>query len=141
MVEKTLLLVKPEAEDAVSEIEMLVNAQGLTVVEKKKILVTRSMIEEIYTHIPSPIINLTSLHFADHVCTVLLIEGEDAIGKILTITGKELAPSHCDRNSIRYMYGIREPIRMGSFLYWKNAVHRPRNKEEADLNMKVFGFS
>lgn len=67
-----------------------------------------------------------------------LVHGEDAVMKLLRLAGEKTAPAECHPDSIRYRFGVHEPMLVGSARYFLNAIHRPKTPAEATLHIDLF---
>jgi hypothetical protein len=66
--------------------------------------------------------------------------GGDAVVKLLDAVGGETNPALCDRDTIRFLYGDIEYEKLpGGSRYYRNAIHRPKDREEASADKEKFG--
>ncbi len=81
-------------------------------------------------------------HLRSSTCCAGIVEGDDAIERLLDISGRHLNPGLCLGGTIRKEYGAQEPIRSpGGIVYYPNAIHRSATLEEALANHElIFSF-
>ncbi len=80
----------------------------------------------------------TREHLLGAEVTVVLLGGEPGIiERFADYTGREVEPAKCAEHTVRYRFGSRTKL-PGGGVYWENAIHRPKTKEEAERDIKLF---
>jgi nucleoside diphosphate kinase len=73
--------------------------------------------------------------------TILLgiVLGENALEKLKEITGESIDPAKCKPGTIRCEFGIHQPIiTIHNDIIYRNAIHRPKTKEELAYMLEFF---
>lgn len=132
--ERSLYIVKPEATGHRERIRKIVAAAGLTIVKDSRHNVTGAMLSTIYPDEPIGIAAAARSHLLKQRCEFVIVEGpngevEEALRRVI---GREADPAACAPGTIRRRYGIIAPVSTMDGPYFKNAVHYPGSREEAD---------
>lgn len=127
--EKTLIIVKPNAFENAEQILMFYEYLELKIVSKKTVRLTKEQAEEFYQE------HKGESFFADLVtfmtsgpCLFVVLEGEDAISKARSINGDK-DPTKAEGWTIRRLFG--ETVR-------KNAVHGSADEKSAEREVAFF---
>jgi nucleoside diphosphate kinase len=67
-----------------------------------------------------------------------IVEGNNAINKLLDITGRKTLPEECSQNSIRHKYSIGETQTQSGLIVLKNVIHRSKTIEQYKSETKLF---
>lgn len=134
-----MCLIKPDAYSYRDEIVGTIEKLGITVIRRIPLLLTESFIKELYYDVHPLILEATLHHLLSGTSEILLIEEhENTISKVLSAVGLETNPAHCDSTTLRFRYGNHTPQEIGEGLnYYYNAVHRPKNQDEAQNDMRI----
>jgi nucleoside diphosphate kinase len=138
--ETTMYLIKPEWFIRAEDIRENILTKGLQIAEIKQVEITEAMVREMYPDQPEAIIIASLLHLKGITCEVGKVIGECAIERLYKLCGTEVNPAKCKTGTMRHTYGNPHPTQIGRYQYWKNGIHRPRNKTEAKRDLKIFGF-
>lgn len=136
MMNTSLYMIKPEAMNSRNEIRDRIKNE-LAVVAIKTILLPSWVIDELYTDLNDSLRNATNIALSDPV-ELGIVQGDHAVERLLDIAGKNTKPSECHSTTIRYQYGKWDPILVGGVAYYMNAIHRPKNDEEANAHISLF---
>ncbi|MEI8224016.1 MAG: TauD/TfdA family dioxygenase [bacterium] len=132
-------LIKPDAYNNKEEIINLIKDTGLDVIHNFSIFTPESLIRALYNEVSIEILNATLNHYLSGPSEILLVRGEQAIDKIVTISGLETDPALCIPSTIRFRHGDHSPEDLGNGLkYYRNAIHRPKNQDEAKRDFNLF---
>ncbi|MEJ0053973.1 MAG: nucleoside-diphosphate kinase [bacterium] len=144
MREHTVALLKPEAVRYAPEIRRRIANIGLMVVGQREYrwdfrANALNTIQSMYPRCPEEIVEATVDHYLGHATPVLLLEGKDAIRRFFALAGKETNPGKCHESTLRRQFGIpNADIIGGRRKYWRNALHRPRDANEAIRDIRIF---
>lgn len=134
--EASLYMIKPEAMARREEIRGYIG-QHLTLGDIKTVQLPDWVMDELYDDLTDDLHRATRIALSNPV-ELGLVHGENAIGKLLRLAGEKTAPGECHPESIRYRFGVREPMIVGSARYFLNAIHRPKTPSEAALHINLF---
>lgn len=103
---------------------------GLRIVESKAVVYGEELVEILYDHMDSQARKCITDRYRGRIGVALCIEDGD-IETCMTIIGRESDPQACAPESIRTRFGESgEPERIGGWLWWENALHRPVDERE-----------
>ena len=117
---------------------MTLSSCGLSIVSTKILLCPEFLLKALYPSITEELWLLTLKYMTNGQSEMGLVEGEAAIQQMLIISGAFTEPSLCDPSSIRGRYGIREPERIGTAVYYRNAFHRSYDQAEANRDINLY---
>lgn len=136
--ETSFYIIKPHGLLFREEVRAMIEGVGLIITESKKLVMHRWALEIIYSDLPEKYRDSVFLLFKGKSVEVGLIVGENAIDKLLQITGTELDPVDCAPSSIRFKFGGHKPLIINGVRCYTNIIHRPQDKTEAEIGIKVF---
>ena len=131
MIEQTLSIIKPDAVERNLENKIInfFSENGLRIIEKKKIKLTKEEAAEFYkAHEVKPFYEDLCNYLSSGPIIVMVLEGEDAISKNREIMGAT-DPLKADERTLRKMYGISID---------KNSVHGSDSLENAKNEIDFF---
>jgi nucleoside diphosphate kinase len=139
MSKEAVMVVKPEALNARNEIVERIKSIGIEIRDRRIRVLSRELLSQVYAKAPPSIFDEICKHMSTPVEVIFVRGGEQLIEQILNLTGRERSPVLCGHGTIRYEYGVHVPVKLpdGS-IYFKNAIHRPRNDHEASRDLKLF---
>ena len=124
-------IIKPDALTAAGDIVRMLEEAGIRLLERRDMTYTPALVHELYDHMPEDARDAIAESLAGKQGIALLLEAR-SIDAVLDIAGHESDPSRCTPGTIRARYGKhRSPVRMGSWPWWENALHRPVDMREA----------
>ncbi len=137
---KVCCIIKPEAVGIEADIIRVLIERGISVCMLRPITYTRSLIDELYDHMPEDARNAIADMLVGKEGIALLLEVA-SLSILLDIMGRESDPARCAPDSIRGLYGLRAgPVQVGSWPWWENAIHRPVDQREAERDLsRIFG--
>jgi nucleoside-diphosphate kinase len=130
-VERTLMLIKPDAVKKGVEGEIIahVQKQGFKLVALKKLQLTKQQAEKFYyVHKERPFFDELTTFMSSGPIVAMVWEGEDAINKIRQIMGAT-NPEEAEEGTLRKLYGTN---------IGENAVHGSDSKTSADYEIPFF---
>jgi nucleoside diphosphate kinase len=133
----SLYMIKPEAMSRREEIREYIG-RHLALGEVKTVQLPNWAIEELYDDLTDDLRHATRIALSSPV-ELGLVHGKGAVLKLLQLAGEKTAPEECYPESIRYRFGVHEPMIVGSARYFLNAIHRPKTPSEAALHVDLFG--
>ena len=139
--EKTLMIIKPDGMKHKDEILKRVKQTGLKIAKQKQEKSKKDIFAEFYAHVKPKnekvYNNLVSYMSAEEII-LLLIQGENAISKIRSITGVT-DPEFADKGTIRGDLSTdKKRIANAEERSVHNVVHSSGNSEEAEKEIKFF---
>lgn len=134
--ETTALIIKPEALTYAEEIKEIIQQGDLTIVASRKLVLPHHAINILYPELSSQLHEITLSIFRNEV-EIGLIKGTDAIKNFFLLSGTETSPSLCAPHTIRFRFGKKTPRIVGNYQYFENAIHRPKNLEEAKRDVEM----
>lgn len=136
--ETSFYIIKPHGLVFLEEVKAMIEGGGLIISEVERIVMPRWALEVIYSDLPEKYRDSVFKPFVNAFVEVGLVVGRDAVNTLLQIAGTEIDPVDCAPESIRFKFGARKPIMIDGVRYYKNIIHRSRNREEAKQDVKVF---
>jgi len=134
--ETSLYMIKPEAMPYREEIREYISCH-LTLGEMKVVRLPDWAIDELYNDLTIELYRATLIALYGFV-ELGLVHGKDAVSRLFWLAGEKTNPRECHPDSIRYRFGIREPMITGSARYFLNAIHRPKTQAEAAAHIGLF---
>lgn len=136
-----VVVIKPDAFLHRDKIIKKLKDAGLHVIKSaKRELGDGFVISRMYKDLPEDIKEETVKHFSVGPSEVILLKGgDDLLQKVVSLTGEKTNPRECDQESIRYLFGEhfgRETD--DGKTYFRNAIHRAKNIEEQDDDLRKF---
>ena len=131
MIERTLSIIKPDAvqRNLESKIIPFFTNQGLQVIDKKKIQISKKEAAEFYkVHQVKPFYEDLCNYLSSGPIVVMILEGENAISKNREIMGAT-DPKKAAKQTIRNLYGQNIE---------KNSVHRSDSLQNAKKEIEFF---
>lgn len=131
MLEQSLVLIKPDAvkRNIIGKILDEYERNGLKIAEMKFMSATEEIAKEHYAeHEEKPFFNDLVSYITSGPIVALVIEGEDAIGRVRAINGAT-NPEEAADNTIRALYGLSLS---------ENTVHASDSKESAEREIKMW---
>lgn len=133
----SLYMIKPEAMMRREEIRACISRR-LVLSEVKTMRLPDWALDELYDDLTVELRSATRIALTDSV-ELGLVSGEDAITELLQLAGENTSPSECHPDSIRYRFGVHQPMMLGGATYFLNAIHRPKSSAEAAAHIALFG--
>jgi nucleoside diphosphate kinase len=138
-----MYIIKPEWLSRREAIRDMLMLSGLNIVDEVTVRLTESELRALY-----PISTPTCLwdaildHMAGKECEVGIVEGNDAVHKLVTVCGRNINPAQCPYKTIRGRFGDELSRVVGwsdgrPVWYHPNVIHRPRDEEEAVRHLQI----
>lgn len=135
--ETTVYLIKPEGMCNKRVIRGIIKKSGLAIIRKKMLLLPEWAIDLLYPEL-SPELRIATITMLTAPVEMGLVCGNEAVRRLFVLSGTAVAPAQCEPESIRFRFGEKEAILFGPSAYYANAIHRPRNKAEAERDVALF---
>lgn len=135
--ETSLYMIKPEAMVHQEKIRTLISGH-LALGERKTVVLPEWVMQEFYADLSEDLQRATCIAFSAGPVELGLVHGHDAIGVLRRLAGDKTDPKDCQPESIRYRFGVKEPVAVGGARYFLNAIHRPIDEAEAVAHIKIF---
>lgn len=136
--ETSLYIIKPEGMPFRSTIREIITCNGLKVRCVRTIRLGEHHLRELYPHLSPDLWRATVQFMQCGECEVGVVEGESAVKRLIAIAGHSTDPNECGPKTVRGRCGMRIPDRVGTAVYYRNAIHRAKNKEEATRALALF---
>ncbi len=136
--ETSFYIIKPHGLIFLAEVRAMIQDGGLIISESKRLIMPYWALETIYSDLPERYRSAVFKPFADTSVEVGLVVGENAVDTLLQIAGTELDPVDCAPESIRFKFGGRGSFMIDGVRYYKNIIHRSRDRMEAKKDVDVF---
>ena len=143
--DEAVCVIKPDAFPWRDAIVRHLEEMGLSIVKRKTKQLEADFVDEkmVSPEWSDDVKEATRRHFLEGPSEFLVVKGaagSDALEKLRAAVGEETNPALCDRDTIRFIYGDIAPEKLPSGgRYYRNAVHRPKDGEEAEEDKKRFG--
>ena len=140
MIERTMYFLKPgpvcnHARTIYDEVLAL----GLEIPKWHVRPLTEADLRVIYPDLSSKLWQATATHLLGRDVTFVFVTGEDAVNRLANYAGRNVNPKKCTSGTVRFRYGSRKPVALGDgVLYYRNAIHCPKNGEEAQRDVALF---
>lgn len=131
MIEKTLVLIKPDAveRNLIGNILVEYERNGLKVLDMKLIHATAELAEQHYAeHKGKPFFNRLVSYLTRSPLVALVLEGENVISRVRTLNGTT-DPETSQDNTIRALYALSMS---------ENTVHASDSKQSADRERTIW---
>lgn len=135
---RSIYVIKPEAISSRDDIRKLIVSVGLNIVRTAEALIPGTTLEALYEGMSPDLRKATQLFMGHEICEIGEVEGKGAVQRLVKVCGHSTDPNECDRETIRGRFGLRQPARIGSAFYFRNAIHRPESEEEAQRDLQLF---
>lgn len=135
---KTFFIIKPEGLVHSKSIKSTIHKNGLRIIDSIKTVLTPDSIKSIYFDTTGDMLEAHVHFMCRDTSEVGIIEGQNAIDKLIEISGSETDPKLCTSGTIRNIFGEQVGYRFGKALYYKNAFHRSSNRAEAKNEVELF---
>lgn len=135
--EITMYIIKPEGMQCRGKIKEILAQNGLVVMEQKILILPEWTINVLYPELSNDLRVATRTMLNSFIEAGLMC-GEQVVEKLFHVAGTETSPANCQPGSIRFIFGGREPIVIGSVKYYANAIHRPKNHVEAKRDVELY---
>jgi len=125
IISRSFFIIKPEALAKRKEIvDLLNNHSNLIVVESKCIKLKESDIDKIYfDDLDTPLLNAIKKHLVNKSVEAGVVKGRDAVIALRQACGTEADPKLCKKNTIRYKFGLPNPVWYNGQKFFLNAIH------------------
>jgi nucleoside diphosphate kinase len=140
--ERSVYLIKPEAMARRDDIrQMLEQHYGLPVTIFGEAKIGLDVLATLYPDVfreGGELWEATCNHLLGKICEIGIVEGENAIRRLFTACGEKTNPQECGPSTVRAVFqsGFSIQLRNGG-TYWLNVIHRPKDLEEANRDLKI----
>ena len=139
--ERSVYIIKPEGMPRRHEIrEMIEKMAGLAIVGSITTVLPEWALAKLYPDLAQEKNELwlaTLEHLAHSECEIGIVEGENAVQRFFELCGEMTSPLQCRSGTIRLVFGKEKPVRVGEKLYWRNVIHRSKNQQEAESDLRI----
>lgn len=135
---RAIYVIKPEALAHQREIQLIIRDSGLTIIKTMIMELSPEILKALYPNLSKDLITATELYMGGTTSEVGVVNGEGVVQRLLTICRDSTDPRRCAPRTIRRLFGLQKPVSIGTALYFRNAIHRPRTCIEAQRDLAVF---
>lgn len=137
--EQTFFCIRPYIFEKRDVIKKMISTKGLNIKKSKITWLTEKDLRIMYGHEEPSIYFDACIHFmAQGFVEVGIIEGKDVISKLVKLSSTTHIPSESHADTIRNMFGKKNPIDFNGLSYYLNPLHRSRNQAEAKKEINLF---
>ncbi len=136
--ESSLFIIKPEGLLFRATIVSQIAEVGLTIRRTVMMRLGEKHIAAIYPNLPPDLLQATRDFMLCASCEVGHVTAENAVHRLMEVAGHATNPSDCLPGTIRAKYGCKIPEKVGQALYFKNAIHRSKDADEAARDLTLF---
>lgn len=134
MEDRSFFIIKPDSLIHKHEIIYLIYSQ-ISITALYNVKLTKRMLLDLYPeadqlemYIREKEYNLINKESTDVV--IGIVDGRNAIKKLIRIAGEKINPAECSPETIRYKFGKHAPVEFNNLLIYLNSIHRPKNRNE-----------
>ncbi len=139
--EKSVFIIKPDAMKHARKIKRILLRAGLKIVSSKKIRLTQKIIDRFYDNLryKKSIRQATMYYLLNKTVEIGIVEGKSAILRLVAVCGQWTNPRKCEPGTLRALFGGKRGKRISRrYIFWRNVIHRSRNKTEVKRDLRVF---
>lgn len=140
--EQSVFIIKPEGIRHREAIRQMIEIPGLYIMGSYFIAMPKWVLAKLYPDLAAEkgkLWDMTCRHLFNKQCEVGIVRGRGAMEKLLAVCGTDKSPAQCGPRTIRGLFGYERPVELvGGQRYWLNVIHRPKNKEEAVRDAKIY---
>ena len=140
--EKTVYMIRPFGMPFRHTIRQRILREGLSIVASRELKIPRWAFEEIYprhtdSKVPDEVWMRRLVLTTGNLSEVGVLEGEDAVARLVRLVGTEADPAEWEVVTIRRDYGASAAECIGGFVFHYRVMHRPVDEEEALRNLST----
>jgi len=137
--EQTFFCIRPYIFKERDAIKKLIFDRGLNIKKSKIVWLTENDLRIMYGHEePSKYFDACIHFMTQDFVEAGVIEGKDAISKLVKLSGSAYIPSGNYVNTIRKIFGRKNPVAFNGLNYYLNPLHRSCNQIEAERETNFF---
>ena len=137
MMETTLFIIKPEGMQFRGVIRSRVVESGLVVRRSVVARLSEFHVAALYPDLSPDLRRATANFVLSGDCEICEVVGENAVRRLLEVVGHATDPNECSPGTLRKEFGCKVPECVGSAIYFRNAIHRPKDSEEAQRDCSL----
>ncbi len=134
---QSVYIIKPDGIHYESIIHTKITESKLEIISQKEVRFSKQSLREIFSPELENYIALCE-YLVSGPCIAGIVSGEEAIEKLLTITGRKTEPEDCAIGSIRREFGIGWSKLSSGLYVIKNVIHRSKSMERAMEEIKWY---
>lgn len=134
--QKTVYIIRPFGMPYRHTIRQRIRSAGLSILASRQLKIPRWAFEKIYPRkkhpdMPDAVWMRRLVLTTGNVSEVGVLEGEDAVARLVRLVGHRPDPAECEVGTIRGDYGASAVECIDGFVFHLRVIHRPENVEEA----------
>ena len=139
MLEQTFFCIRPYAFEKRGFIKKMITDAGSKIKNLKILWLTPNDLSVLYGHEePSVYFDACTNFMTNGFVEAGVIEGKNAIEKLINLVGNTHIPNESKSNTIRAIFGKTDPINFNGLDYYLNPLHRSKTKAEAKREVALF---
>ncbi len=136
---RSIFIIKPEAFLRKKEICKIIKNSGLKIISTKILTIDQYLVRKMYSSSPRAVIEGTVYQYGINKSLLGLVEGEDAILRLVAVCGEHMTPKQCKPGTIRRLFSFPHPIHLpNKKVLYLNAIHRTKTLDEYEEQLKIF---
>src|SRR3989338_5992686 len=142
MPEKSVYIIRPFGMPFRHTIRQRILREGLSIIASRELKIPRWAFEEIYprytdSKVPDVVWIRRFILTTGNLSEVGVLEGEDAVARLVRLVGTEADPAECELGTIRRDYGASAVECIGGFSFHLRVMHPPVDKVEAAHDLPI----
>lgn len=139
---KTVYIIRPFGMPFRHTIRQRILREGLAIVASRELKLPRWAYEAIYPRyahagVPDIVWMRRLILTTGNLSEVAILEGEDAVARLVRLVGHRPDPAECEVGTIRRDYGASAVEQFDGFSFHLRVMHRPENEEEAAHDLPI----
>ncbi len=139
---KTVYVIKPDGMPFRHTIRRRIEDAGLSIVESKVLKFPRWAYEQVYPrdkygHVPQEALERSLIFSIGGESEVGIVQGPQALKRLLRISGKRADPARCASGTIRRDFGISITTVIDGYALHHKVIHRPESWSELQVDFPV----
>lgn len=135
--ELTLYVLRPEALEFADEIRGMIVSAGLSIRHVTRTVLSDEIVAAMYDGCPQYVVEAAQYFMGNRECEIGLVEGTDAIKRLVQLCGTKTNPVECADGTIRKLFGMAVAQEFRGSPYYLNAIHRPQTPLEVARDLST----
>ena len=141
--QRTVYMIRPFGMPFRLTIRRRMQSAGLSIVASRRLKIPRWAFEKIYPRdkyasAPQEVWWRRMILTTGGISEMGILEGEDAVARLVQIVGERPDPADCTHGTIRRDFGASSVENFDGFAFHLRTMHRPENEEEAAHDLPIF---
>lgn len=137
---KSVYIIKPDGVLHREKIRAMIVSAGLNIVASKTVYLDP---DALYTLYPDAPLNILIFIMGEEMlngrCEIGIVEGDNAIERLVELCGEKVNPFECRTGTIRYAFKDHSTeTRVNDYTYYRNTIHRSKNETEVQRDLELY---